>query len=53
MGFVVLGSYMLYQGEIAEAINLPEFDRMSFITVSLIGLFTAVAVSFYTHIIKR
>ena len=53
MGFVILGGYMLYQGEIYEAIDLPEFDRMRFITVSMIGLFTAVAVSFYTHIIKR
>jgi drug/metabolite transporter (DMT)-like permease len=53
MGFVLLGGYMLYQGEVSEAIDLPEFNRMSFITVSTIGLFTAVAVSFYTHIIKR
>ena len=53
MGFVLLGGYMLYQGEVSEAINLPEFNRISFITVSMIGLFTAVAVSFYTHIIKR
>ena len=49
MGFVLLGGYMLYQGEVSEAINLPEFNRMSFIAVSMIGLFTAVAVLYPHH----